>query len=95
MFWRAIFVLVVAFGVTNSAHARSEHSNVATAADHKELARILRPHVWHGKGVNRGVRAAAGDPKMAVFDRRIGRSLLSQCSFIVYKNKRAMVCNSY
>lgn len=90
-----VLIMIFALGLMSPVHAGSARSKKVTAADRKELARLLRPHVWRGKGVYRGVRAAAGDPRMAVIDRRNGRNFVSQCNFIIYRKKRALVCDSY
>jgi len=76
--------------IASTKHARSV---APSAADRKQLKKILRQHVWRGGGVSRGVRAAAGDSTMAVIDRRQVWGETYQCSFITYSGKRAMTCN--
>jgi hypothetical protein len=90
---KTIVLLFAALITAQPAQAQSKKSVTVTDRDRAELQKILRPHRWRGKGVSRGVRAAAGDPNMAVLERRqIGQ--MSTCSFITYRGKRAMQCQS-
>ena len=70
----------------------AEQNDVPTARDHAELQKLLKWHIWYGKPITRGVRAAAGDPNMAVFDNRRTRNLTHMCSYIIYRGKRAIRC---
>ena len=69
-----------------------KEENLPTAKDHAELQKLLKWHIWYGKPITRGVRAAAGDPDMAVFDNRRTRNLTHMCSYIIYRGKRAIRC---
>ena len=71
--------------------AAGKKSVTPTDRDRAELKKIMRSHTFRGKGISRGVRAAAGDPNMAVIDRRRPGNN-SQCSFITLRGKRAMQC---
>lgn len=90
---KTIVLMLAAFVLAHPVQAASKKAVVVTDKDRKQLQKILRSHTWRGRGVSRGVRAAAGDPNMAVLERRqLGRR--SQCTFITYRGKRAMSCSS-
>ncbi len=65
----------------------------ARASDVEHLNRIFSQHVFFGRRFDRRLRAATGDPNIAVFDHRIYRADGSQCSYITYRKKRAIVCD--
>ncbi|MGI9364837.1 MAG: hypothetical protein ACR2O8_06615 [Rhizobiaceae bacterium] len=88
LFYRFICVAAV-FTAANSIAAQE---TFPTARDHAELQKLLKWHIWYGKPVTRGVRAAAGDPDMPVFDNRRTRNLTHICSYIIYRGKRAIRC---
>ena len=68
------------------------NSYKVTARDKAKLKKLLRSHVWHGGGVSRGVRAAAGDPNMPVVDRRYIWGETYTCSFFTMQGRRTMLC---
>lgn len=80
------------FLVLTTASSFAGQENLPTAKDHAELQKLLKWHIWYGKPITRGVRAAAGDPDMAVFDNRRTRNLTHMCSYIIYRGKRAIRC---
>jgi hypothetical protein len=90
---KSTILLFAALLVTHPVVAAEKKTVVPTDRDRAELKKIMRSHTFRGKGVSRGVRAAAGDPNMAVIDRRRPGSS-SQCSFITLRGKRAMQCQS-
>ncbi len=69
---------------------------VATEKDRATLQRLLKRHSRYRAGlrITPGVRAATGDPNIAVFDHRGGSSnSFFQCSYITVRGKRALTCD--
>ena len=64
------------------------------ARGERELKKLLSQHSFTGARVSPRAREAAGDRSMAVFDNRVGIWEPAQCSFITYRGKKAMVCDS-
>ncbi len=76
------------------AGSRNSGGYVATPEDYAELERVLRQHIWYGKPITRGVRAAAGDPNLPVVDRRALWGFTYTCGFqYLTRHQRAMVCD--
>ena len=65
----------------------------ARPSDVQHLKDVFRQHVFFGRRFDRRLRAAAGDPNIVVFDHRIYGADGSQCSYITYRGKRAIVCD--
>ncbi len=65
----------------------------ARPSDVQHLKQIFRQHVFFGRRFDKRLRAATGDPRIVVFDHRIYGADGSECSFITYRGKRAIVCD--
>ncbi len=65
----------------------------ARASDVEHLNRIFSQHVFFGRRFDKRLRAATGNPNIVVFDHRLRLEDGSQCSYITYRGKRAIVCD--
>ena len=72
----------------------SKRSNLTAK---QKLDRVLRPHTFRYP-ITREIRRAAGNPNMAVLDRRklgfAGTFHTHRCSFITLRGQRAILCES-
>ncbi|MGI9366447.1 MAG: hypothetical protein ACR2O8_14790 [Rhizobiaceae bacterium] len=92
MTYRVIFASLI-LTLASSLPADAARKNVkATAADHAQLKKLLRPHRYYGGGIPYGVRAAAGDVNMPVVDRRVPGQMSAQCSFKTARGKKTLIC---
>ncbi len=84
-------VLITTVAITVAATIPSFADN---ARGERELRKVLKTHNFTGARISPRIREAAGDRSMAVFDNRVGIWEPAQCSFITYRGKKAMVCDS-
>ena len=84
-------VLIVTAALSLAAIMPSQANN---ERGEKRLKKLLSRHIFVSRSIGRDVRAAAGDPSMAIFDNRVERGQFAQCNFITYRGKRALTCNS-
>ncbi len=82
--------LTIATFAFTSAPALAGGSSKAKA----ELRNIMKIHNWDGRRITPAIREAAGDRTMAVFDYRMERFSPAQCTYITYRGKRAITCDS-
>ena len=73
-------------------HSISLTASERRAAGRKKLKRLFKPHFRHFGFITADVRAATGDPDIAIFDRRAGEGPF-RCSYITYQGKRALQCD--
>ena len=96
---------VLAGALITSASAAGLHRSAAPSIDNtvievgtklsgkQKLQRVLRTHTFRYP-ITRDIRAAAGNPNMAVFDHRTGfTGTTYRCSYITYRSQKALVCD--
>ena len=70
-------------------------AQLVTGTPYQKLQRLLRPHAYYGGHVTDDIRAATGDPKIPVIDRRWRWGEIYTCNYQYlqgYKRGRALIC---
>jgi len=85
--------IISAFLIPAPAAFAGTYSSQARPSDVQHLKKVFRQHVFLGRRFDTRLRAATGNPRIVVFDHRLWGADGSQCSYITYRGKRAIVCD--
>ncbi len=85
--------IISAFLISTPTAFAGNYSSHARPSDVQHLKKIFRQHVFLGRRFDTRLRAATGNSRIVVFDHRLQGADGSQCSYITYRGKRAIVCD--
>ncbi|GIL02061.1 MAG: hypothetical protein BroJett030_19600 [Alphaproteobacteria bacterium] len=80
---------------TESESGPLELAQLVTGTPQQKLQRLLRPHAYFGDRVTDDIRAATGDPNIAVIDRRWRWGEIYSCNYVFMHGRhrgRTLVC---